>query len=118
MRIKVDEDLPRAIASLLVRRGHEVETVQEENLGGAKDPQLWQVTQRERRLLITADKGFADIRRHPPGSHEGVVLLRPREDGIQPLVELMEALLATYRIEDAAGCVTVVTPRGIRIRRP
>ena len=118
MQIKVDEDLPRAVATLLRHAGHDARTVREENMGGAKDPQLWRRTLREERLLITAEKGFGDIRHYPPGTHPGIILLRPREDGIRPLLALMEALLAGCGLEGLAGCITVVTPGGARIRRP
>ncbi|MGE0683186.1 MAG: DUF5615 family PIN-like protein [Candidatus Binatia bacterium] len=36
---------------------------------GLSDEQLWPQVQREGRLLVTADKGFADLREYPPGSH-------------------------------------------------
>jgi hypothetical protein len=34
----------------------------------------------KRRWLITANKGFADLRQHPPGSHAGVILGRSQEN--------------------------------------
>jgi len=117
MQVKVDEDLPGAVAALLREAGHDAQTVTEESLGGASDARIWTRVQREGRLLVTGDKGFADIRRHPPRTHPGIVLLRPREDGIRPVVELMDGLLAKCPLEQVAGCVTVVTPSGIRIRR-
>jgi hypothetical protein len=86
-------------------------------MGGWKDPALWQAVQSEQRFLVTADKGFADIRFYPPESHAGVLLLRPDEDGIRPIIELLERVLANYGLEALARTVTVVTPRGIRIRR-
>ena len=81
MRIKVDEDLPAVVGQVLRTRGHDVATVFEEGLGGAKDPDLWRAVQAEGRFLVTADKGFGDLRCYPPGSHAGVLLLRPDEIG-------------------------------------
>jgi predicted nuclease of predicted toxin-antitoxin system len=117
VRVKVDEDLPLAVARALRRAGHEAHTVIEQELGGAPDAVVWQAAQQENRLLVTADKGFADIREHPPGTHRGVVLLRPREDGIRPVMRLLEALLRDHALEQLSGCVTVVSPNGIRVRR-
>ncbi len=116
MRIKVDEDLPLAVARLLRDAGYDAETVREEGLGGYKDPDLWEVVQAEARFLVTADKGFGDIRAFPPGTHAGVLLLRPDEDGIRPLIALMQQVLSTYDLSDLQGLLVVVTPRGIRIR--
>ena len=118
MQIKVDEDLPRAIAGLLREAGHDARTVQDESLGGASDARLRRIARREGRLLLTADKGFADLRRFPPGTHPGIVLLRPREDGIRPAVALVQALLSACPLESLSGCLAVATPGGIRIRRP
>jgi predicted nuclease of predicted toxin-antitoxin system len=117
MRIKVDEDLPNVVTRNLREAGHDAVNVLEQGLGGAKDASLWQVAQAEGRFLVTADKGFADIRYHAPGTHEGVLLLRPDEDGIRPLIELLRRVLSNYPLDVLAGTVTVATPRGIRIRR-
>ena len=117
MRIKVDEDLPPVVAQKLRERGYSATSVIEERLGGWKDPELWKVVQAEERFLITADKGFADIRVYPPGTHAGVLLLRPDEDGIRPLMELLEMVLQSYDLNALAGAVAVANPRGIRVRR-
>ena len=117
MRIKVDEDLPRAAAQMLCAQGYQALSVVEQGMGGAKDPALWQVVQAEHRFLVTADKGFADVRRYVPGTHAGVLLLRPNQDGIRPVIELLEQVLASYELDALAGTVTMVSPRGVRIRR-
>ncbi len=117
LAIKIDEDLPRATAQLLLEQGYDAVSVVDQQMGGWKDPPLWKVVQEENRFLVTADKGFADIRAYPPGTHAGTLLLRPDEDGIRPIIELLTKVLASYKLDDLAGSVTVVTPRGIRIRR-
>jgi predicted nuclease of predicted toxin-antitoxin system len=118
MHIKVDEDLPRAVALRLRDRGYESSTVSEQNLGGFKDPALWRMVQEHRQFLITGDKGFGDIRKYPPGTHGGILLLRPAEDGIRPLLELFEQVLtAVPDLRELEGLLTVASPRGLRIRR-
>ena len=117
MRIKVDEDLPRAAVRVLCDRGYEALSVIEQGMGGYKDPALWQAVQQEQRFLVTADKGFADIRRYKSGTHEGIPLLRPAQDGIGPTIELLEMVLEDYDLKSLAGTTAVVTPRGIRVRR-
>lgn len=86
-------------------------------MGGWRDPDLWQAVQNEKRFLITADKEFADIRLFPPGTHAGVLLLRPDEDGIRPLIDLIQSIMDAYKLEDLQNTVTVATPRNIRIRK-
>lgn len=117
MHIKVDEDLPRAAVQMLRHHGHEAVSVFEQGMGGTKDDSLWQAVQSEQRFLVTADKGFGDIRRYPPGSHNGVLLSRPDQAGIRPVLQLLEQTLAAYDLGALVGAVAVVTPRGVRIRR-
>lgn len=118
MKVKTDEDLPPAVTARLREAGHDAVGVLEQRMGGWKDPALWDALQAEGRVLVTSDKGFGDIRAYPPGTHEGILVLRPDEDGIRPLVELADLVLSRTRLEDLARAVSVATPRGIRTRRP
>lgn len=117
MKLKADEDLPRRVQTLLSAAGYDCTSVREQELGGSEDDTLWEVVQSEGRFLITGDKGFADIRSHPPGAHYGVLLLRPDDDGIEPIIELLEDVIDAYRLDDLEGAITVATPRGVRIRK-
>jgi predicted nuclease of predicted toxin-antitoxin system len=115
--IKVDEDLPRDIAELLGARGYDAATVYGQGWHGSPDDILWNRIQGEGRLLITADKGFADLRRHPPGTHACVILLRCEEESRSAYLELTSVTLNQLNLDDIAGAVVVATFRGVRIRR-
>jgi predicted nuclease of predicted toxin-antitoxin system len=117
MRVKVDEDLPKAAAQALRQQGYDAASVIEQGMGGMKDPALWQAVQAESRFLVTTDKGFGDIRSYPPGTHAGVLVLRPDQDGIRPMMEHFERVVVNYDLQNLAGTIIVATPRGIRIRR-
>ena len=117
VKIKIDEDLPNKAIEALIERGYPAEGVYEQGMSGWKDHQLWKAIQDEGRYLITADKGFADIRHYPPGLHGGVMLLRPDQDGLRPVLQLLDAVLAQYDLKVLVGTITVVTPRGVRVRR-
>jgi uncharacterized ubiquitin-like protein YukD len=58
-----------------------------------------------------------DLRHYPPGQHAGLLVLRPDEDGIKPMIDLMERVLAAHDLDKLADFVTVVSPRSIRVRR-
>lgn len=113
----MDEDLPAVIAEMARRAGYDAATVLDQAMSGAKDPVLWEAVQGEGCFFVTADKGFADIRSYPPGSHQGVLLLRPDEDGTLPLVDLFQRVLGRQRLDTLRGMLTVATARGIRIRK-
>ncbi len=118
MRVKINEDLPAVVAQLMRAVGYDAASVLEQHMAGWKDAEVWKTVQAEQRFLVTADKGFGDIRVYPPGNHAGVLILRPDEDGIRPIVELIQQTLDSYALDVLASTVTVVTPRGIRVRRP
>lgn len=118
MHIKVDEDLPLIAAEWLRERGFEASTVRQQGMGGWKDAQLWEAVQEKAQFLVTADKGFADIRLYPPGSHGGILLLRPDEDGIRPVLDLLGAVLGEVDLAELDGVLAVATSQGLRVRRP
>jgi predicted nuclease of predicted toxin-antitoxin system len=76
MNIKLDENLPHALVSVLSNLGHDVDTVVDENLAAENDDTAWQATQHVGRMLVTQDLDFSDIRKFEPGTHGGVVLVR------------------------------------------
>ncbi|MGB0060533.1 DUF5615 family PIN-like protein [Candidatus Binatus sp.] len=116
-RVKIDEDLPRQVADLVADRGYDATTVVGRGWQGAPDDDLWARVQDEGRWLITADKGFADLRLHPAGSHAGVILLRAVEESHRAYLELAAIALDRLKLDDLAGAVVVVTHRSVRIRR-
>ena len=117
IRVKVDEDLSRDAAERLRAAGFDALTVLEEGLTGSPDAELWTRTQSEDRWLLTADKGFADIRQHPPGTHKGVILLRLEHESRVGYLRLVDRLLTFADLDVLSGSVIVVTPSGIRVHR-
>jgi len=115
--MKVDEDLPEAVAELFTAAGYPATTVRAQGWSGLQDAPLWARIQTEGRWLVTADKGFGDIRMYVPGTYVGVILMHAAVESRRRYIELAEATVHSVRLEDMAGCLVVVTPRGIRIRR-
>ncbi len=118
MKIKLDENVVREAVAVLRELGHDVTTVPEQEMSGWSDDDIWPVIQDESRLLVTLDKGFGDIRHYAPGSHRGVLLLRPDKHRPAAVAAFIIDVLQTITLEDIEGCIAVATPRGIRIRRP
>ena len=76
MKFKLDENLPVLSAAILASAGHDVDTVGQERLSGAPNPEVVAAATAAQRVLISLDVGLADIRAYPPGSHAGIVVLR------------------------------------------
>jgi predicted nuclease of predicted toxin-antitoxin system len=116
-RFKIDENLPDEIAELLGQHGHDAVTVADQGWEGLADSELWRGIQAEGRWLVTADKEFADLRRFPPGTHAGVILLRLVRQNRHDYSLLMETLLGHVELDELVGAVIVVNDRGVRVRR-
>ncbi len=69
---KVDENKPIESAGVLRTAGWECDTVFDEALSGAEDPDTGARCQAEGRVLFTLDTDFADIRAYPPSAYVGI----------------------------------------------
>jgi predicted nuclease of predicted toxin-antitoxin system len=72
MKILVDENIPRMTVEGLRKHGHDVRDVRGTTDQGLEDVNLWAVTMKEGRVLITTDRGFtgvAGIARRRTGCH-------------------------------------------------
>lgn len=118
MKIKLDENLPLRLAILLKDFGHDVHTLLDERLLGRADAEIWEVTQRESRFLITQDLDFSDLRQFAPGSHRGVLLVRLRSPNRGELMKRVEELFRNENVGEWTGCFVVATERKIRVLKP
>src|SRR5687767_8805279 len=116
--VKLDEALSEALAEPLEQRGYDVATVRSQGWGGLKDSDLWPRVVAEARFFITADKGFGDIRKYKPGTHAGILVLRPERESLVLFRRLLETTLAAHPLESFTGTVSVATSRGVRRRLP
>lgn len=118
MKIKLDENLPDRLVSVLTKLTHDVDTVRGEQLTGRADPDVWSAAQAARRFLVTQDLDFSDVRRYTPGTHAGLLLVRLSRPGRKALFERLSRVFQTEKVEEWTGCLVVATEQKIRIRRP
>ncbi len=103
MKLKVDENLPEEVAALLRADGHDVETVLQEGLGGAKDPRVLAACQRETRSLVTLDTDFANIVAYPPSGSAGLVVLRPSRQSKPAVLRVVASILLPHLGKNGAS---------------
>jgi len=118
VRIKLDENLPRRAAAVLEAAGHDVDTVEDEGLGGASDPSVARAAIEADRLIVTLDRGFGDVRSYPPGSHAGIVVLRVDDHSASAVEEALTGLVSSTEFDSLKKCVAVYRDGELRVRRP
>jgi predicted nuclease of predicted toxin-antitoxin system len=116
MKLKLDENLGRQVAELLRCRGHDVQTVLEENLAAVADEDLMQACRTERRCLVTLDLEFGNPLLFTPAEYAGITVLRlPRKRSPADLLETVETLISALSREDPAGKLWIVQRGRIRV---
>jgi predicted nuclease of predicted toxin-antitoxin system len=118
MKIKLDENISRHLKSLLKQEGHEALTAAEQGLLRKTDIEIGAAVKTEGVLLFTLDLEFADLRKFPPGTHPGIVLFRPLSMGPLSVNRFIPEFVKVTDLTSLAGCIVVVDPTRVRIRRP
>lgn len=114
MKLKLDENMPASAAVYLRDAGYEADTVVEEGLRGVDDGTLSRVAMSERRILLTYDADFADIRSYPLGSHAGIVIFRLQDQRWTSLKDRLRALIDSGVLRQLNAGLAVVTESRIR----
>ncbi|MFH0982375.1 MAG: DUF5615 family PIN-like protein [Planctomycetota bacterium] len=118
MKLKLDENLSRHLKTALAASGHDARTAADEGLCGQPDTVVASAAQAEGRMLLTLDLEFGDLRKYPPGRHPGVILFRPRSFGPLAVNAFVEDFVRGTDLGGLAGCVIIVEPARVRVRRP
>ena len=116
MRAKLDENLPVEAAELLRTAGWECDSVYDEGLAGADDPDVAAACQAGARVLFTLDLDFADIRAYPPSEYVGIVVLRPTEPSRRQVLQLVSRVLPVLSAEWTEHRLWIVEPARVRVR--
>ena len=103
MKIKLDENIPTSLVSVLSELGHDVDSVLLEGMKGEPDDVVWRAATNAGRFFITQDLDFSDIRQFQPGTHPGVLIVRLRQPGKTALAERIEEVFrneetSTFRV--------------------
>jgi predicted nuclease of predicted toxin-antitoxin system len=116
MRFKLDENLSRSVAELFRTAGHDVMSVRDQGLRGAPDEQVFEVSVREGRALVTLDRDLGQVLRFPPGASAGIIVIDvgPRASH-RGLLERTRELLAMIETRSPDRGLWVVEPGRVRI---
>ena len=118
MKLKLDENLSRHLKQILSALNNDVTTAAEQGLLSKLDTTVAGAANSEERMLLTLDLEFGDLRKYPPGHHPGIILFRPRSFGPLAVNRFVEQFVRSADLHLFAGCVVVVEPSRVRVRRP
>jgi hypothetical protein len=116
MRFKLDENLSRSVAELFRVRGHDVMTVRDQQLEGASDEKVFEVSVREGRALVTLDRDLGQVLRFPPIASAGIIVIDPGSRAShRGLLERTRELLAMVEMRSPDRALWIVEPGRVRV---
>jgi predicted nuclease of predicted toxin-antitoxin system len=118
MKLKLDENLSRYLKAPLAGLNHDVTTAADEGLLSRPDAEIAAAAKAEGRMLLTLDLDFANVLAYPHGSHAGIVLFRPATLGPLEVNRFVEAFVGRQDLAALVGCLAIVEPARVRVRRP
>ncbi len=118
MKLKLDENLGRAVQQVFAYAGYNVETVVGERLTGADDDMVFDACRSEERCLVTLDLDFADPVRFRSDACGGIIVLRlPRGSSVMLLKALAKETVAGLKRMPLDSGLWIVEPGRIRVHQ-
>lgn len=114
MRLLADENIYQANVEYLRALKHDVKYISE-IASGATDEKILNLCLKDKRILISLDKDFADIR-YLPRKCPGIIILRVKPPTVRQINSALEGLfnrIATKKIENS---LIVLEENGFRRR--
>ena len=105
MKVLVDENIPVMTVSELRHRGHDVLDFRGTQKEGAPDSEVWNLAQKESRLLITTDKGFAQ---HRQSDNAGALIIRLRQPNRHRIHQRVIQALDHFPEKDWRGKIIIM----------
>ncbi len=108
MRILVDENIPLMTIQALRDLGHEVLDIRGTTDQGMIDDILWDMAQREGRLLITTDKGFSQ---HRDELHHGILMVILKQPNRRKIHWRVMRAIAQFGTDEWSGLLVTMRDR-------
>jgi len=111
-----DESADQQIVAQLREEGHAVQYIVESG-PGASDAEVLELAKRKRMILLTADKDFGEMVFRQRQVTEGVIFIRLAGQSQKRKAEIVASAVKRHG-EELFRAFSVITPSGIRIRKP
>jgi predicted nuclease of predicted toxin-antitoxin system len=105
VRILVDENIPLRCIGHLQATGHEVADIRGTKEEGASDAAIWDKAQRDGRLLITTDRGFA---RQRDREHHGILIVLLRQPNRHKITRRIIEAMDLFSANEWPGLLVVM----------
>lgn len=105
MNIFVDENIPAMTVRELRDAGHDVIDIRGTDNEGLIDEDVWDMAQKQQRLLITTDKGFA-LKRHE--KHYGILIIKLKQPNRLKIHQKVMKAINRFKAEEWLGTTVIM----------
>ncbi len=116
MRFVVDENVSMSVTDRLRALGHFVFALSDNMYAGIKDTEVYNLTIKEKAILITRDHHFTNTIRFPTGQTEGIIYIRYGNLRSEEEAELVVRLVQSHDLSTIKGQLVTLYKDGIKIR--
>ncbi|MFC2146116.1 DUF5615 family PIN-like protein [Acidobacteriota bacterium] len=115
MKIFVDENIPLETIEALKDMGHDVLDIRGTDKEGIPDEEIWEIVLKEKRLLISTDKGFSQYRDEP---HYGVLMICLKKPNRERIHRRIMGALSQLKENEWIGLMVKIRDNVQSIWRP
>lgn len=105
MKVFVDENIPAITVRTLRDMGYDVLDIRGTDKEGMFDDEIWEKTQKDKRTIITTDKGFTQYRSYP---HYGILIIRLKQPNSQKIHERVMKAINQFSSNEWEGLLVVM----------
>jgi len=116
MNFLTDECVYNITTQLLRSWRHDVLTTQEVGLAGKPDENILAYAVEHKRILLTIDMDFSNIRRFPPANHTGIIVLKIRPRIVEKVHQVLAQVLRDIDMEKLGKSLVIIDQSKYRIR--
>jgi predicted nuclease of predicted toxin-antitoxin system len=113
--VKLDENVPDSVGAVLAAGGHDVALARDEGLAGVEDDRLLVVASDEGRTLISLDRDFTNILRHPPAPTAGIVVIRLQDQTLPRMRQAATTLRDLLHQQAGRGQLWILDESKLRV---
>ncbi len=116
MKFLTDENVATSVYTALIEEGFNVKDIKEGSLHGSSDKEILKLANKEKRIIITHDKDFANVFNQKI-KHNGIILLRFRLQLPKIVITTLLNLLKSEIKNKLENNVTILSEDKIKIHK-
>jgi len=92
--------------------------VRDHKLSGKSDEEIFEFAQKEKAVILTADRGFGNILRFPLGKHSGIIIANfPNEMSTREINTRIVKRIQSLSKSEISGSLVIIDSEKIRTRK-